>query len=211
MIAEPVRVENTGDGERHYQADITAGSLKLAESRIIADLLLRRVDAQGWKHAIAAKNVLQARNPATARRLTALIRSRLETMEPDLWALVRDAPATVATQAVFVAAAKHSRLLGDFLELAVAEQYRLFGSALTYRMWDEYLEGCRERDPQMPEWSQTTRERLRSSVFQILAQVGYIENTRNLKLQRVHIADSVLSYLKNNNEAYVLRCIQVSL
>ena len=32
-----------------YRADITAGSLKLPESRLIADLLLRQVDAEGWK------------------------------------------------------------------------------------------------------------------------------------------------------------------
>ena len=62
----------------------------------------------------------------------------------------------------------------------------------------------------MPLWSETTRRRLRSSVFQMLAQAGYIENTRSLKLQTVHIADQVLRYLKANNETYVLRCIQVA-
>ena len=65
-----------------YKADITAGALKLPESRLIADLLLRQVDAEGWKDAIVTKNVLQARNPATAQRLTRLIRGRLETMGP---------------------------------------------------------------------------------------------------------------------------------
>lgn len=32
-----------------YRADITAGALKLPESRLIADLLLRQVDVAGWK------------------------------------------------------------------------------------------------------------------------------------------------------------------
>ena len=44
----------------------------------------------------------------------------------------------------------------------------------------------------------------------MLAQAGYIENTRSLKLQSVHIADQVLGYLKANKDEYVLRCIQVS-
>ena len=203
-------VEKTEEVEHCYRADITAGALKLPESRVIADLLLRQVDAEGWKDAIVTKNVLQARNPATARRLTNLIRGRLETMGPDLWALVRDAKGGVATQAVFAAAVKHSHLLGDFLGIAVAEHYRLFGMALTNKSWDDYLEGCQERDSGMPLWSETTRRRLRSSVFQMLAQAGYIENTRSLKLQTVHIADQVLRYLRTNNETYVLRCIQVS-
>jgi hypothetical protein len=196
--------------EMRYKADITAGALKLPESRIIADLLLREVDAAGWKDAIVKRNVLQARSPATAIRLTKLIRGRLETMGPDLWKLVRDGKGSVATHAVFAAAVKCSPLLGDFLDLVVAEQYRMFGTALTNKMFADYLDGCRERDPDMPQWNESTRRRLRSSVFQMLAQAGYIENTRSLKLQTVHVAEQVLRYLKANHEDYVLRCIQVS-
>ena len=47
-------------------------------------------------------------------------------------------------------------------------------------------------------------------MFQILAQAGYVENTRTLKLQTVHVAEQVLRYLKANREEYVLRCIQVA-
>ena len=51
-----------------YRADITAGSLKVAESRLIADLLLQEVDAQAWNAAIVDRNILQARTAATARQ-----------------------------------------------------------------------------------------------------------------------------------------------
>jgi len=193
-----------------YKADITAGALKLPESRLIAGLLLQEVDAEGWKDAIVTKNILQVRNAATARRLTKLIRSRLETLGPDLWKLVRDGKGDVASHAVFAAAVKHSQLLGDFLAIVVREQYRLFGKTITNSMWDKFLEGCRERDPVMPQWNDSTQRRLRSSVFQMLAQAGYIENTRSLKLQTVHVADQVLRYLKAHKEEYVLRCIQVA-
>ena len=193
-----------------YKADITAGALKLPESRFVADLLFRQVDAEGWRDAIVSKNILQARNPATARRLTRLIRGRLETMGPSLWKLVRDGNGTVATLAVFAAAVKHSPLLGDFLDIVVRGQYQLFSTALTKKLWAHYLEGCRERDPDMPLWNETTRRRLRSSVFQMLAQTGYIENNRSLKLQTVDVADEVLHVLKAGHEEYVLRCIQVA-
>ncbi len=200
----------TGAAGVRYKADITAGALKLPESRIVADLLLRKVDAEGWEDAIGAKNVLQARSPATARRLTKLVRGRLGAMGPDLWKLVRDGKGTVATHAAFAAAVKHSPLLGDFLDLVLGEQYRVFGEALTNQMFADYLDGCRERDPDMPQWTESTRRRLRSSVFQMLAQAGYVENTRTLKLQTVHLAEQVLRYLKANKEEYVLRCVSVA-
>ncbi len=193
-----------------YRADITAGSLKVAESRIIADLLLRGVDQPQWRAALLIQNVLQARHPATAIRLARLIRQRLELMDTDLWILVRDGTSTIASQALLAAAIKQSVLLGDFLDLVVREQYQLFAPMLLKALWNHYLEDCRGRDPEMPQWNESTKRRLRSSVFQILAQAGFLENTRTLRLQPVHIASQVLGYLHEHNEAYVLRCIQVS-
>jgi hypothetical protein len=193
-----------------YKADITAGALKVAESRIIADLLLRGVDEKGWTDAILKQNVLQARHPATALRLARLIRGRLALMGADVWKLVRDGTSTVSSHALLAAAIKQSPLLGDFLNLVVREQYRLFTPALSKKLWDDYLDDCRGRDPEMPLWNESTRKRLRSSVFQILAQGGFLENTRTLKLQPVHIAPQVIRSLQEHDEAYVLHCMQVS-
>lgn len=193
-----------------YRADITAGALKIPESRIIADLLLRGVNENDWKDAIIKENILQARNPATAIRLTRLIRGRLELMDAELWKLIRDGNTTVSIHAVLAAAIKHSHLIGDFLDLIVREQYRVFSPSLSNKIWEDYLEDCRRRDPEMPMWNESTRKRLRSSVYQTLAQAGFIEDTKKLKLQPVHIAQHVIQYLRARGEEYVLRCIQVS-
>ena len=77
-------------------------------------------------------------------------------------------------------------------------------------MWEDYLDGSRERDTEMPQWHDSTRKRLRSSVFQTLAQAGYIDGTRTLRLQTVHIAQPVLKSLEAHDEEYVLRCLQVN-
>ena len=75
---QPDRPEGAyGAAARRYQANITAGSLKIAESRVIADLLLHGVDEVGWKQAIVKDNVLKAKNPSTAICLARLIRQRL--------------------------------------------------------------------------------------------------------------------------------------
>jgi len=116
----------------------------------------------------------------------------------------------VAVHAVLAAAIKHSHLLGDFLDLVVREQYHLFNPALSNRLWDDHLSDCRGRDPKMPEWNESTRRRLRSSVFRALAQAGFIESTKTLKLQPVRISHQVLRYLTNRNEEHALRCVQGS-
>lgn len=193
-----------------YKADLTAGSLKIQESRIIADLLLQGVTPQQWRDMLIQQNILQVRHLATAIRLARLIRQRLELVDSGLWILVRDGTSTIASQALLAAAIKQSALLGDFLDLVVREQYQLFAPTLSQALWNHYLEDCRGRDPEMPQWNESTKRRLRSSVFQTLAQSGFLENTRTLRLQPVHIASQVLRYLHDRHEAYVLRCIQVS-
>jgi hypothetical protein len=130
-------------------------------------------------------------------------------MRAELWTLVRDGSGTVAAHACLAAAVKHSALLGDFLDLVMREQYTLFAKTLSQKLWEDYIVDCRGRDPDMPQWSDATIVRLRSSVFQTLAQAGYVENTRTLKLQTVHIASPVLDYLTDHDEYYVLRCIRV--
>jgi hypothetical protein len=192
-----------------YRADITAGALKVPESRVIADLLLRNVDEQGWKRAIYDENVLQTRSLKTAKRLRLLIRGRLETMEAGLWTLIRDGGGTVATHACLAAAVKKSCLLGDFFDIVLREQYQMFSEVLTHSLWADYVEDCRGRDPDMPQWSDSTIDRLRSSVLQILAEAGYIDDTRSMKLQSVHIAQPVLNYLERQHEDFVLRCLKV--
>jgi hypothetical protein len=138
-----------------------------------------------------------------------MIRQRLELMGPELWELVRDGQGSVSVHACLAAAVKHSALLGDFLDMVVREQYRIFSQALSKRLWEDYIEDCRSRDPAMPVWSDSTVDRLRCSVFLALAEAGYIEDTRSLKLQANFISTPVLRYLQKNNEDYVLRCIQV--
>jgi hypothetical protein len=160
--------------------------------------------------AIVKGNVLQARNPASAIRVGRLVRQRLELMQPDLWRLIRDGTGAVVAHAVLAAAIKQSALLGDFLDLVVREQFRVFNTTLPKKLFDHYLQDCRGRDPEMPQWNDSTCRKAQTTIYRILVQAGYLSDTRNLKLQGVHIAEPVLAYLERNHEEYVLRCIQVA-
>ncbi len=193
-----------------YAANITAGALKPAESRVVADLLLRGVEGDAWQAAIGKDNVLHAKSMATAQRLARLIRDRLAPFDPPLLEMVRDSASPVVQHALLAAAVKHSPLLGDFLDLVVREQFRKFATTLPISLWEDYLADCRGRDSEMPHWNDSTRRRLRSSVYLCLAQAGFLDSTRSLKLQPVFIATPVLRYLESRNERYVLRCLQVS-
>jgi len=194
-----------------YNANLVKASLKLEESRIIASLLLQGADEAQWRQAILVDNVLQKRSPSTASTFAVFIRQRLDSMTPPLWELVRDGTNAVATQAVLAATVKHSRLLGDFLDLTVRDRLRLFKAALTRKDWDEFVEGCVARDPHVSDWTPAVVTKLRQNVFRILGEAGYVADTRTMALQRVAVAPEIRRYLEDSNERYVLRCIGVAL
>lgn len=197
-------------GWTRYNADITAGSLKPAESRIVAGLLLTGRCGVAADKTIVEQNLFRSNRLATSIRVARLIRHRLEPMGPDHWTLVQQGSGTVCTHALFAAAVNQSRLLADFLHLVVREQHRAFATTLHKRLWDEFLVHCRGRDAGVESWSESTCRKCGTVVYHMLAQAGYINNCRSLKLQRVHVAAEVASFLRSHGHGPVLRCMQVN-
>ena len=193
-----------------YTATITTASLRLRESRIIADLLLQAVSDDAWNEAILDQNRLQMDSVVSIKRISQLLRARLEALGPGAWTMVREGDRLQATQALFAGAVKNSRLLGDFMDIPLREQRASFAKKLEYRMWSEYIAGCRGRDPDMPYWSDATVARLRSAVFSMLAEAGYLKDTRGLLLQNVFVDTQLAAYLRARGEIYVLRCMEVA-
>lgn len=191
-----------------YKADIAGGALKVYESRIIADLLIRGLGPAEWRRATEVENVLQKTSPNTARRQASLIRARLRMLPPDAWVLVRDGPKPVATQAIFAAAIAHSPLLRDFLDLTVRDHFRSGRLVLTRGHWQAFVETCRERDPEMAIWNPSTTNKLGDSVFQILTEVGMLTDGVKPALQPVYYQPEVLAYLNANKFPEVVRAMQ---
>lgn len=193
-----------------YTATITTASLRLRESRIIADLLLQAVSDDAWNKAMLDQNLLQMNSAVSIKRISHLLRARLELLGPGAWKMVREGDRIQATQAVFAGAVKNSRLLGDFMDITLREQRASFAKKLEYRMWNDYIAGCLGRDPDMPHWSDATVARLRSAVFSMLAEAGYLKDTRSLLLQNVFVDAQLAAYLRARGETYVLRCMEVT-
>jgi hypothetical protein len=179
------------------------------ESRVVADLLLADADADDWRQAIEVDNVLANRSTSTAITKARLIRARLKTLPPSLWNVVRDGSKPAATHAVLAGAVNYSPLFGDFLDLVVRDLYRRFESVLKPQHWDTYVDDCHASDPVMPTWTPATHVSLRSRVFGMMTEAGYLTGGRRHSLTPLRIAPEVTSALKESGERYALRCIQV--
>jgi hypothetical protein len=193
-----------------YKANITAGALLVHESRKIAELMLSEVGPDEWKRVIQNQNILQRLSPASSIRIANFIRSRLRLMTPDLWELIKDGDSATSTQACLAAAIKHCRILGDYLDIVVRGQFNKLEDRLTPRLWEDFVLGCRQRDPEMDEFPSTTAKKMRTNIHRILNEAGYLGGGRKWLLQRVDILPEIMRHLKDNDEEYILKCMQVT-
>lgn len=159
----------------------------LPESRVIAGLMLQRLDDAAWQHALRVDNVLQKSSPATAVRQARLIRLRLESIDASVWSAIRDGDKEMTTQLLFAAALKHSELLKDFLREVVGDHVRRLERSLSVSAWEPFLHDCAARDPAVASWSNSTRKKLLQVIIRILAEGRYLESTRSLRLLPPHL------------------------
>jgi hypothetical protein len=194
-----------------YNGDLNGGSLMVRESRIIADLLLKNATDEEWKQRIQENNELQKRTPATAKRYSKAIRSRLERLEPEFWLALRDGDDELATQVGFVSVLKRNLLLLEFMEHVVKDAFDAHESALKPYQWLDFLDDCGNKDPKVHAWEESTKKKMGTVVFRILSEVGYLENARTKRLQNVLIRPEIKDMLKSTHKKRLLTSMDIRL
>jgi len=183
----------------------------LPESRRVARLLLTHPSKEQWADALRLDNILQKKSPATARRQARLIRNRLDTLEDEAWTMIADGSQEVATQQLFAAAVKHSRVLADFLADIYAGHLRRFEQQITpAKDWESFWSDCVRRDPEAATFSDTTTAKMLQVILRILAEAKYLDSTRSLRMTPPHLHPDVVSYLKRHGETAVLSVMDQS-
>jgi hypothetical protein len=194
-----------------YNAEISAGSLMLPESRRIARLLLTHPTKKQWFEALKLDNVLQKKSPATARRQARLIRNRLDTLAEPAWAMIADGTHEIATQLLMAACIKHSRVLADFMRDVYAGHLRRLEQQLSPgKDWDAFLAECAQRDPEVEKFSATTKAKMLQVVLRVLAEAKYLDTTKTARITPPHLHPEVIRFLKQNDEHAVLSIMDMT-
>ena len=183
-----------------YRADLSDVSLLVPEAKVIAKLLLDHTGKTEFVEKIQGENILQYSNIGRASRHGSIIRTRLETVDEELWQLVASGDFATATQATLIATLKRSAILYDFFRLEIIPLIEQQAFDLPRHHWKRFLDGCKLRDPEMTDWSPATIKRLGTTLFSILKEAGYIDNTRKPILNRIIVTPEIMDYLKKHRE-----------
>jgi len=195
-----------------YKADLAGVALKIQESRVISRWILENLsmdDEKSWENLVYRDNELQIKGRSTLRRQANLLRARLRLLDPSILTIITNGSYRESTQGCLAAAIKHSRILGDFMDISLRNEILKHNREITAWHWRVFLEGCRERDPEMTEWSKNTSDRIKTTVFSILHDAGYLAREKGYFVQQVKIEKNLESALEKTNESYVLRCMRL--
>lgn len=177
-----------------YNAEISAGSLLVPESRRIAAFMLSEPNAEAWEAAIVRDNILQ-KKPATAKRQANLIRKRLQTLDAQGLKLIADGDVELCSQLLMAAAMRHSQLMADFMRDVYATDLRQLERHLSHRQWDNFLADCAHRDEVVSTWASSTKLKLFEVIARILTEAKFLDSTQHLQLTPPMLHPRLHTYL----------------
>lgn len=184
---------------KKYIGDIIGGSLFIAESRVVAELLLQNLSAKDFRHAIEEGNVLQKRSPHTALRYASTIRKRLEPMGSEFMEWLLHANEEVAKQLLMAAFLNQSPMALDFMRQQLSDARRTMQDKLSDFAWLEFVDDRTRAMPELARYAESSIKRMGNSMIKALADSGYLRSAHNKELQTVFLDPDVHSWLLRNN------------
>ena len=169
----------------------------IKESQIIAELLLKKPNQEEWLEAIVNRNVLQKRSDASAKRNAATIKKRIENMSDEYLEQIAYGSTELSTQLMFAATLINSTLLADFMRNVVLDAKRMFRENLDIGDWESFWDDRSRLFPEFSKMTESSTYKIAQVAFKTLADAGYLETTRNKKLQNVYVLPEVRNLLSD--------------
>ncbi len=161
-------------GHDRYALSFTSGALLAREAVIAAPIFLEVRDWGLVRDQLRSENLLQARTASSGFRLAREVAQRLAVLTDSELELLRDASPSERGHLMWVAACRRYAFIGDFAEDVVRERFLLLTPNLGYDDFDSFVRGKALWHPELVEVKVSTLQKLRSTVFRMLAEAGLL-------------------------------------
>lgn len=190
-----------------YVANLTKGSLKPAESRQLASLLVEGLSPAEVVERAVTENLLQKRSPSSNQTFASYILKRLGACPACVVEIVARGNSREVAQGALVATLAESKLLRSFLEHTVADVKAAGRGYLTSSDWASYLDWLESVEPEVIRWTPVVRAKLRQNIWRILAESEIVDSTKSLRLQSMRLEPTVRKCLSDARLTEVSRVL----
>lgn len=163
-----------------YALSFTSGTLLTREALIAAPIYLESRDWAAVRVRIGEGNLLQARTVRSGFRLAREVVQRLAELTDTELTFLLDATPTERAHLMWVAACRRYDFIGEFAEEVLRERFLLLTASLTYEDFDAFVRSKALWHPELDDLKDSTRQKLRSSLFKMMYEAGFWTKTGQL-------------------------------
>ena len=207
MIDESRGIEDIRD----YLGDLIGGSLLIAETRIIAESLLKQLPEEEWRALVIDQNILQKKSVKTSSRYVRVIRTRIEGLGQDFMSALVNSSDRAYIQLLLVAVMINSPIVEDFMRLSLAEAKRTYKPNLPTTAWQDFYETQSLKYPDLNNYSESTIKKLGTNVIKILVLSGYLSDARKREIYPVYLMPEVKEWLVRLNREDLIEVMECAL
>lgn len=193
---------------RDYVGDLIGGSLLIAETRIIAESLLKQLPEDEWRNLVIDQNILQKKSVKTSSRYVHVIRTRIEGLGQDFMSALVTSTDRAYIQLLLVAVMINSPIVEDFMRLSLAEAKRTYKPNLPSTAWQDFYEIQSLKYPDLNNYSESTIKKLGTNVIKILVLSGYLSDARKREIYPVYLMPEVKEWLLRLDRADLIEVME---
>ncbi|WP_417438946.1 DUF1819 family protein [Idiomarina sp.] len=194
---------------KQYVGDIIGGSLFVAESRTIAELLLEKPSDAEFKRVVEEDNIMQKNSAKTAIRYARTIRLRIEPMGDNYLEFLVRANETCVKQLLMAAFLKQAPIAIDFMRHKLSDARRMFEERLSDYAWSDFIDERIRSIPELANFSESSIKKMGNNMIKALVDAGYLNSARQKRLQAVYLDPDVQSWLVQNGHEKIAQVMEV--
>ncbi|VXB71309.1 conserved hypothetical protein [Enhydrobacter sp. 8BJ] len=194
-----------------YIGNLLGGSLMVRESRIISKLLLDKASEEVWEQTLIRDNAFQKNTISTIKRNISTLKKRYSDLSPDFLQLLVEGDEELARQVAFYGILQSNLIFVEFIERILMDAYLLKYRQLSRSVWRDFVAEQGTKDALFDELKDSSKDKIREVLYRILAEMGFIKDSKTLTLQKVLIRPELIQLLEKHEQYRLLKCMQVSL
>lgn len=188
-----------------YNGSLTREQFLFFETRITAKLMLNGASDDEIIDEIVQENLFQYPTEKMIRNLAGVCVRRLRGLEDmNLVDGIANDAVDVAKQVCLYAMMKDSRLLSEFMVTVIGEKYRTRDFSFDPSDLNLFFARLQEQDEHVASWSDSTIQKIKSVIKNVLRENGYIDTVRSKELNLVLIEPMLEEAIRGNNEIELL-------
>lgn len=179
---------------REYSSSLTGAGLRQHEYKQVVYLAEQDLTDQEIRKKVFDENIFQEKASSTTRSFPYILR-RARVLDETLRSWVLEEASDFVKLINFYSILKTDQLFFEFMNEVIKE--KLANGDFTYEKKDinVFFNTKAEQDQKLASWSESTIERLKSSYNRLLLELGYLDNLKSTKLNKIYIDEKLKEHL----------------